>query len=221
MTFEDVWEVLDFYWSIQTSRDLWGPLLEDKDEDVYLGSWLEYNKLDSNTISSYSARYLRESAEPTYNIVPVAEVNKENLYYNDTLNQYKPSIALPNKVAKKKINKDPEVEIEAEIVSLIVKKMDLGLRPYVHVMKIVSSVEKFIETDIIPFDPEIQSGNGSEVQSIIWLPPRIYDKIKAKYLEVQAVLENLNRVQQEAKATLNSLEDSIANLKDKGHDFIF
>ena len=138
--------------------------------------------------------------------------------FDATLDPYEPSIALPNAIiAKKKINKKPEVEIEAEIVSLIVKKMELGLRPYVHVSQMASGIEKFMDTDILPLDTSLPF---VETRTIVWLHPRIYDKIKTKYKEVQAVLENLNRVQQETISSLNALEDSITNLKDKGHDFI-
>ena len=137
--------------------------------------------------------------------------------FDATLDPYEPSIALPGEGIKKKINRDPEVEIEAEIVSLIVKKMELGLRPYVHVTQMASGIEKFMDTDILPLDTSLPF---VETVTIVWLHPRIYDKIKTKYSEVRSVLENLNRVQQETISSLNALEDSITNLKDKGHDFI-
>jgi hypothetical protein len=103
--------------------------------------------------------------------------------------------------------------------------MKLGLNPYVYEYELVSATGDFICCDIDEFDPD--NGRHKMAETVHWLHPRIYEKIKAKCKDIQEAMALMDKTEQEyadkrdeIKTTILSLVESTKNLETKGHDFI-
>lgn len=121
--------------------------------------------------------------------------------------------------------KEPEVEPDSKSLEIVLRRMKLGLKPYVYEYELVSATNDFICCDIDEFDPD--NGRHKMAETVHWLHPRIYEKIKAKCKDIQEAMDLMDKTEQEyadkrdeIKTTILSLVESTKNLETKGHDFI-
>lgn len=121
--------------------------------------------------------------------------------------------------------KEPEVEPDSQSLEIILRRMKLGLNPYVYEYELVSATGDFICCDIDEFDPD--NGRHKMSETVHWLHPRIYEKIKAKCKDIQEAMDLMDKTakeyadkRDEIKTTILSLVESTKNLETKGHDFI-
>lgn len=121
--------------------------------------------------------------------------------------------------------KEPEVEPDSQSLEIILRRMKLGLKPYVYEYELVSATGDFICCDIDEFDPDNDTHKMAE--TVHWLHPRIYEKIKAKCKDIQEAMDLMDKTakeyenkRDEIKTIITSLVDSTKNLETKGHDFI-
>jgi hypothetical protein len=129
-----------------------------------------------------------------------------------------------NRTSKYYEKEEPEVEPDPQSLEIILRRMKLGLKPYVYKNRYVSAISEFVCCDIDEFDPDY---NPTGRPTVNWLHPRIYEKIKSKCKEVQDAIDLMDKTEKEyedkrdeIRTTILSLVESTKNLETKGHDFI-
>lgn len=130
-----------------------------------------------------------------------------------------------NRTSKYYEKEEPEVEPDSQSLEIVLRRMKLGLKPYVYEYELVSATNDFICCDIDEFDPDNRRHTMAE--TVHWLHPRIYEKIKAKCKDIQEAMHLMDKTakeyedkRDEIKTTILSLVESTKNLETKGHDFI-
>ena len=130
-----------------------------------------------------------------------------------------------NRTSKYYEKEEPEVEPDSQSLEIILRRMKLGLKPYVYEYELVPATSDFICCDIDEFDPD--NGRHKMAETVHWLHPRIYEKIKAKCKDIREAMDLMDKTEQEykdkrdeIKTTITSLVESTKNLETKGHDFI-
>lgn len=130
-----------------------------------------------------------------------------------------------NRTSKYYEKEEPEVEPDSQSLEIVLRRMKLGLKPYVYEYELVSATNDFICCDIDEFDPDNRRHTMAE--TVHWLHPRIYEKIKAKCKDIQEAMHLMDKTakeyedkRDEIKTTIASLVESTKNLETKGHDFI-